>query len=674
MIGRNWKIQTKMILLTLSLTALVMVFLSAMILLQSLNVYRERTIESVESLLAAHTADFQDKLNPIATKAVGMAGLYEAAVEYPREDSAALLQQYMFNYFRDNEDLLAFNQWGIIMPGYLDQYDLRGSRAEPFEAWWYFGLKGWEGDYIDSTASGLAYDPFDAGNDSWWRIPLESQKLQLTEPYHWDYGGNTGDIFETSMCQAVVLDGKSIGVVGYSIELSYYQREIQRIRPYEGSYAYLTTAKGTIVGYREEHLGSPLTEVFPVYKERTIGDEGFFEYEGYWHLSLPLSISYLEEPWILSIAVPVDEIMRPFYRMMRIVVIIVATSLVFIAAIVFLLGRSISKPLNVAKNALVQISEGDADLTQSLKVNSRDEVGILSMGFNRFLEKLRSLVLGVRSVVNETNEVQLSLSSSTAEASSSVEEINANTNTISNQMGKLNETVQGSVSMVEEITANIDSVDKQIDSQAAMVEESTAAITEMIASLQNVSGITVAKHQSTSELLKVAENGRVQIEETSRLFQQLLSSITAIREMATAINNISAQTNLLSMNAAIEAAHAGDSGKGFSVVAEEIRKLAESSAESSDSINRLISEIVASVEQTNQHVGNTTEAFGSISKAVGETVDAFAEIRQSVQELNTGGAQVLKRPQKSIQSPRTSGTVQRKSKKVLGDCSKPLPG
>ena len=323
---------------------------------------------------------------------------------------------------------------------------------------------------------------------------------------------------------------------------------------------------------------------------------------------------------------------------------ILAFVIIFIAVqlIIFLLTRqTMIKPLiNVGTN-LEALAAADADLTITLKSKSNDEIGQVALSFNTFLSKLRGLMVDVKSAIEETDKVKTSVSSSTEETSSAIEQISANLGSIQKQIDILDRNISENVSAIEEVTQNISSMDDQIISQSAMVEQSTAAITQMMASLNNVNLIAQNRRSTTQSLSKVAEQGRSKIDETSAAFKTVVAHIGQIQEMATTINSIAAQTNLLSMNAAIEAAHAGDSGRGFAVVAEEIRKLADSAGQSSSTITKLIKDITASVHATDKNVELTSTAFQQISQEVTGTVNAFSEIEHSVAELNTGGQQIL---------------------------------
>lgn len=318
--------------------------------------------------------------------------------------------------------------------------------------------------------------------------------------------------------------------------------------------------------------------------------------------------------------------------------------LVFMVAqtAIYLVTRfGVIKPLVQISQSLEALASADADLTVSLPVSTNDEIGQLGTSFNNFVSKLRGLIGNVKTAVEDTNLVKQNVSASAEETSTAIEEISANLNAIKKQIDILDMHINENIQAINTITSNINLVDDQIGSQSAMVEQSTASITQMIASLNSVNSIAQNKKRTTQNLAAVSADGKSKIARTAETFKTVVTRIAEIQQMASSINSIAAQTNLLSMNAAIEAAHAGDSGRGFAVVAEEIRKLADSAGKSSKSIAQLIRDISAAIKETDQNVVHTTAAFENIGQEVDSTVNAFSEIEQSVSELNIGGQQIL---------------------------------
>lgn len=340
-----------------------------------------------------------------------------------------------------------------------------------------------------------------------------------------------------------------------------------------------------------------------------------------------------------------SEFEAPLVELRNEILIFSGIIVIILSLATFILVSFVTKNINSIKDELVEISSGDADLTQTLSINSNDETRKLADGFNVFVVKLRDLIRSVKMSIDKTDEIKDNVVSSSEETSSAVEQINANLESISSQMRSLDNNINSTVSSIEQIDASISSFDEQIVNQASMVEESTAAITEMIASLNNVSNITSNKKRSTQKLADVTDEGKEKFDLTNNTFAEVVQQIESIQEMAETINNIAAQTNLLSMNAAIEAAHAGDAGRGFAVVAEEIRKLADSASESSTRITKSIKNITESVSKTDENVKLTSQAFDAISGEIMSTVNAFNEIEASMSELSVGGNQVLEASQ-----------------------------
>ena len=320
--------------------------------------------------------------------------------------------------------------------------------------------------------------------------------------------------------------------------------------------------------------------------------------------------------------------------------IITAIYLIVLMPLVLVM-RKLLKGLRDIGSTLKTIASGKANLTDRIQVKTKDEVGTMAGNFNLFVEKLHTIVRDAQSAVNETDTVTQSLSDAAKSTSSSVEQIDDSIESVKQRLMSLQENINSSVASMEEMEASTGTFDSMISDQSVMVEQSNSAIHQMIASLNNVASITDGKRKSTTALKSYAEEGKNQIDQTSEDFRSVVEKISHINEMTNAISQIASQTNLLSMNAAIEAAHAGDSGKGFAVVAEEIRKLAETAAGSSRSIGELIRSITRDVNSTASSVEKTIGTFETIAEEIQHTVNTFDDIQTAVSELNEGGRQIL---------------------------------
>lgn len=273
----------------------------------------------------------------------------------------------------------------------------------------------------------------------------------------------------------------------------------------------------------------------------------------------------------------------------------------------------------------------------------KDEFGEIAENFSGSFNKLRALIFGLKSAAADTEHVKNSLVSSAEETSAAIRSIRKHIAALLKNNEKMGGTISENVAAMEQITANINSIDKQIIEQASMVEESTASIVEMISSLESVNQITKKKTKAVENLVQAMKDGNDASAETDEVFnREVTDRIGEISEMASVIQSIASQTNLLSMNAAIEAAHAGDAGKGFAVVAEEIRKLADNAAQNSASISRSIKEIEEGIINTGKVAEKKVAAFKVMDREIGETRNAFSEIAGSVEEISLGGEQIQK--------------------------------
>jgi methyl-accepting chemotaxis protein len=179
-----------------------------------------------------------------------------------------------------------------------------------------------------------------------------------------------------------------------------------------------------------------------------------------------------------------------------------------------------------------------------------------------------------------------------------------------------------------------------VESQGSMVEQTTAAVTELLASIESVVNIAKQQKESTGSLVRTARAGGDQLEDTVAVISGIERNIDEIRETLTLIDGIAAQTNLLAMNAAIEAAHAGEAGRGFAVVAEEIRKLAEDSSSNATEIATVLGQIIEGIQNADSMSKETSAAFTEIDNEVSRTVSSLDEISATMIEMNSGSREI----------------------------------
>lgn len=322
------------------------------------------------------------------------------------------------------------------------------------------------------------------------------------------------------------------------------------------------------------------------------------------------------------------------------------TAVIIIAALGFIVFITINTTLFITKplTMMVDVSKAisEKNLAVSVDYRKNNELGMLGENLNTAVESLRTNISEMQESSDATVKSKDELAASTEETSSAINEISANNVSMRNQINELNRHIMDSTSSITQIDANIKNLGNLIDDQAAMVVQATAAINQMIASINNVASISESKKNSTKQLVNTSRTGGEKLAVTNNVISEISDRVTDIQEMMEIINSIASQTNLLSMNAAIEAAHAGDAGKGFAVVADEIRKLAESTSDNAKNISEVIGTITDNIEAASKAGIETQYAFENIQNEVITTEQALNEISASTRELTVGGEEILK--------------------------------
>ncbi len=312
--------------------------------------------------------------------------------------------------------------------------------------------------------------------------------------------------------------------------------------------------------------------------------------------------------------------------------------------IVIVIALSIAKALKPLKNvsdAISEISSGNADLTKRIKVKrGKKEILDIVNGFNSFVEKLQTIVSALKNSNQELtgadNQLQLSTQETAAAITQILENINSVGKQIMNQTAGVNETATA----VNEIASNIESLENMIENQSDDVEQASCAIEQMIGNINSVNTSVEKMVESFSILEQNTSIGISTQADVNEKVKQIDEQSKMLQDANTAIAAIASQTNLLAMNAAIEAAHAGEAGKGFSVVADEIRKLSETSTSQSKTIGEELKKIKDSIVTVVDASGKATRAFSSVNDNINNTNVIINQIKAAMEEQQIGSKQI----------------------------------
>lgn len=292
-----------------------------------------------------------------------------------------------------------------------------------------------------------------------------------------------------------------------------------------------------------------------------------------------------------------------------------------------IIGRSVRNPLSVITHTADQLASGGADLTKRIETKYSDEIGIFSSSFNKFIINIQDLACEVKtssqsvnSSITDLSQKNIALSSKISEQAAAVEEMTAS---------------------IETLAASNEQISLNASDQTSLADETYSSIIELKSLVQEVNSFAAAGLSSAQNSTIEAQKGNDLMLNTIKSMEKIDYSTRQIQEIVVLINDISDKVNLLSLNAAIEAARAGDQGKGFAVVADEISKLAEQTATSTKSIAVLVTEGTKETEVGRDYVTRTSEALANIIDNISRTENMVQKIAESTDKQYSFSEKVL---------------------------------
>ena len=441
----------------------------------------------------------------------------------------------------------------------------------------------------------------------------------------------------------VVVNGRTIGFLVLSMNMQTFGNNfIVDRRIGRTGYSFVMDSRGTVfihpdpemifssaddMEYMKDILGSEEKIIYQPFRSEGIDRQGVFH-----RMANP--------EWLIATVIDDSEVFRLSREISSILIILLlAADILLIFFLNFVVSRKITGRLLPLEQLMARAAEGK--IGDKGNDPGRDEVASITNSYNRLAESLSDFFTGLSGKMNDMELGGTELAAHMEETTASVHQIKANIDSSMKQIRLQDQSVHDTAGAVNQSARSIEQMERSVQIQTNSVLDSSSAVEQLIAQSGAISQSTDQAGSSMADLTRAALNGREKLDDVAGMIDEISEGSHKLEDANQLISGIAARTNLLAMNAAIEAAHAGDAGRGFAVVADEIRKLAEQSSLQSKEVGDSIKKINERIQMVVDGSGESARSFETIQAEI-ETMNRItSEIRSAMDEQSRGGGVVL---------------------------------
>ena len=345
-------------------------------------------------------------------------------------------------------------------------------------------------------------------------------------------------------------------------------------------------------------------------------------------------------------AVMINDVMLQIEsRFVLIAIIFAVITTIILSVLILIVTTRVARRIIKVRNVTTTLSE--KDFSVNIEPEGSDEMRLLMFNINNMVNQINNFFCLVKSTAKKALVSEASINESAGRTAEATTLIDQNIESINKVFSEAVGLINSAIGVIAEMNVHVDTLVKNNATQTEAIENSNSAVNEVVTTLDYINKMAVERVKNAEEMHTYVADGDDKITATNEILSRVAQQLDEVYEVVTIINNVAEQTNLLSMNAAIESAHAGEAGKGFGVVAEEIRSLAEETAENADKISKVVNTIVEAVENANKSSQSAFEAFEKVSSHADQIVNSLQEITGGIGKIDTQMLQIKQRSEET---------------------------